>query len=223
MTCDNSNTWEMDLSYAKWKKIFFICLLMTTSSWSYLVLKTVGNIGFISLILLWYFYLSIYSDTATWKHQKPLITKTHVKWKNIWLVFKKLECSINFCSFWFTFVKFICIFESGSLVLLFLEWPSLFLAISLNRLPSLQTLYLLLMSRKCFRVNPCSLPECQGHSWPVWPNGWVFVYKLSGSGFESSCSHLNLYDMLLLFTVSYFLLKVLRKTDDGRSRNLEIF
>ena len=24
---------------------------------------------------------------------------------------------------------------------------------------------------------------------PVWPNGWVFVYKLSGSGFESSCSH----------------------------------
>ena len=147
----------------------------------------------------------------------------HVKWKNIWLVFKKLECSINFCSFWFTFVKFICIFESGSLVLLFLEWSSLFLAISLNRLPSLQTLYLLLMSRKCFRVNPCSLPECQGHSWPVWPNGWVFVYKLSGSGFESSCSHLNLYDMLLLFTVSYFLLKVLRKTDDGRSRNLEIF
>ena len=28
-------------------------------------------------------------------------------------------------------------------------------------------------------------------TWPVWPNGSVFVYKLSGSGFESSCSHLN--------------------------------
>ena len=27
--------------------------------------------------------------------------------------------------------------------------------------------------------------------WPVWPNGWVFVYELSGSGFESSCSHLT--------------------------------
>ena len=26
-------------------------------------------------------------------------------------------------------------------------------------------------------------------SWPVWLNGWVFVYELSGSGFESSCSH----------------------------------
>ena len=25
----------------------------------------------------------------------------------------------------------------------------------------------------------------------VWPNGWVFVYELSGSGLEPSCSHLN--------------------------------
>ena len=25
----------------------------------------------------------------------------------------------------------------------------------------------------------------------VWPNGWVFVYELSGSGFESNCSHLD--------------------------------
>ena len=25
----------------------------------------------------------------------------------------------------------------------------------------------------------------------VWPNGWVFVYELSGSGFESSWSHLT--------------------------------
>ena len=27
--------------------------------------------------------------------------------------------------------------------------------------------------------------------WPVWVNGWVFVYEVSGCGFESSCSHLN--------------------------------
>ena len=26
---------------------------------------------------------------------------------------------------------------------------------------------------------------------PVWPNGWVHVYEQRGSGFESSCSHLN--------------------------------
>ena len=29
--------------------------------------------------------------------------------------------------------------------------------------------------------------------WSVWPNGWVFVYELSGSGFESSCSHLIIF------------------------------
>ena len=28
--------------------------------------------------------------------------------------------------------------------------------------------------------------------WPVWLNGWVFVYELSGCGFESRCSHLKL-------------------------------
>ena len=27
--------------------------------------------------------------------------------------------------------------------------------------------------------------------WPVWLNGWVFVYKLYGCGFESRCSHLK--------------------------------
>ena len=26
--------------------------------------------------------------------------------------------------------------------------------------------------------------------WPVWINGLVFVYELSGCGFESRCSHL---------------------------------
>ena len=27
--------------------------------------------------------------------------------------------------------------------------------------------------------------------WPIWPNSLVFVYELSGCGFESSWSHLN--------------------------------
>ena len=27
--------------------------------------------------------------------------------------------------------------------------------------------------------------------WSVWPNGWVVVYELSSSAFESRCSHLN--------------------------------
>ena len=29
------------------------------------------------------------------------------------------------------------------------------------------------------------------NDWPVWLNGWVFVYELSGCGFESRCCHLN--------------------------------
>ena len=27
--------------------------------------------------------------------------------------------------------------------------------------------------------------------WPVWLNSWVFLYELSGSLFDSSCTHLN--------------------------------
>ena len=34
-----------------------------------------------------------------------------------------------------------------------------------------------------------SNPEQLFCKWTVWPNGWVFVYKLSGSGLESSCSY----------------------------------
>ena len=36
--------------------------------------------------------------------------------------------------------------------------------------------------------------KCSQHSsviWSVWLNGWVFVYKISGCGFESRCSQLN--------------------------------
>ena len=29
--------------------------------------------------------------------------------------------------------------------------------------------------------------------WPVWLNGWVFVYELSGCVFESGCSHLKIF------------------------------
>ena len=39
-------------------------------------------------------------------------------------------------------------------------------------------------NNKCYYIFCCYI-------WPVWPNGWVFVYKLSGCGFESRCSRLN--------------------------------
>ena len=72
--------------------------------------------------------------------------------------------------------------------------------------------------REIWRLRDCNWTQTQNHlvrkrtlnhlaeldklamwpNWPVWPNGWVFVYELSGSGFES-CSHLNrwLYKWLL--------------------------
>ena len=37
---------------------------------------------------------------------------------------------------------------------------------------------------------------------PVWLNGWVFVYQLSGCGFEPSCSHLN-FRFLAFFEQGY--------------------
>ena len=47
---------------------------------------------------------------------------------------------------------------------------------------SSKRLYVLIMSRTHFKVN---LQR------QVWLNGWVFVYKLSGYGFESRSNHLN--------------------------------
>ena len=35
--------------------------------------------------------------------------------------------------------------------------------------------------------------------WPVWLNGWVFVYELSGCEFESRCSHLNFGECSRIF------------------------
>ena len=39
-------------------------------------------------------------------------------------------------------------------------------------------------------------------NWPVWLNGWVFIFKLIGCGFESRCSHLIFsYWFLLVNTI----------------------
>ena len=65
-------------------------------------------------------------------------------------------------------------------------------------------------SQKYYMTRTYSQMHCtdkcwkQKHSsiiWPVWPNRWVFIYKLSGSAFESSCSHLNRF--ILENTISY--------------------
>ena len=38
---------------------------------------------------------------------------------------------------------------------------------------------------------------------PVWLNGWVFVYELSGCGFESSCSQFLALELLSLIQQIY--------------------
>ena len=40
--------------------------------------------------------------------------------------------------------------------------------------------------------------------WQVWLDGWVFVYKLSGCGFESRCIHLNFGKPLYLYYQSAY-------------------
>ena len=48
-----------------------------------------------------------------------------------------------------------------------------------------------------FSVSDCNWTRTHDHLtrkrtfYPVWLNDWVFVYELSGCGFESSCSYLN--------------------------------
>ena len=67
-------------------------------------------------------------------------------------------------------------------------------------------LYVLVMSRTHFRVNPHSIVALMPRNsllkagaksevkfdMSVWPNGGVFVYELNGSALEFSCSHLNI-------------------------------
>ena len=45
----------------------------------------------------------------------------------------------------------------------------------------------LLHSVSYFFFNYQSPSDCMWIIWSIWPNGWVFVYKLSGCGFESRC------------------------------------
>ena len=51
--------------------------------------------------------------------------------------------------------------------------------------------------REVWSLSDCSWTRTHNHLtkqsiiWPVWLNGWVFVYELSSCGFESSCSHLK--------------------------------
>ena len=56
----------------------------------------------------------------------------------------------------------------------------------------------------CNRTGTHNHLVCKAHRsiiWPVWLNGWEFIYKLKGSGFESCCSRWNEYCLILLLQV----------------------
>ena len=65
--------------------------------------------------------------------------------------------------------------------------------------------------------------------WSVWPNGWVFVYELSSSGFESSCSHLTFrfracFEQGAQATIEYgFTLKYVRDMTRTYSHKVSFF
>ena len=64
--------------------------------------------------------------------------------------------------------------------------------------------------------------------WLVWPHDWVFVYQLSGSGFESSCSHLKIpwWSSNIYFFLDYRFVwrqRFLKKFDRLLHKNVPVF
>ena len=61
--------------------------------------------------------------------------------------------------------------------------------------------------RHIWSLRDCNRTRTHNHlvrkqHWPVWLNGWVFVYDLSSCGFESLCSHKSgMYEKQLLSIV----------------------
>ena len=56
--------------------------------------------------------------------------------------------------------------------------------------------------------------------WPVWPNGWVFVYELSDCEFESRCCHLSFSFMELWISILIGVMNALFLSNDcGETSN----
>ena len=60
----------------------------------------------------------------------------------------------------------------------------------LNHLAKLTKWLSWFVSTYLYGAFDCKYSQLSSIIWLVWANGWVFVHGLSGSGFESSCSHL---------------------------------
>ena len=60
-------------------------------------------------------------------------------------------------------------------------------------------LYSCLNVKELFTRNRRDIWSLNNNNGTGWLNGWVFVYELSGFGFESRCCHLHFFLVLLLY------------------------
>ena len=60
-------------------------------------------------------------------------------------------------------------------------------------------LYSCLNVKELFTRNRRDIWSLSNNNGTGWLNGWVFVYELSGFGFESCCCHLHFFLVLLLY------------------------
>ena len=60
-------------------------------------------------------------------------------------------------------------------------------------------LYSCLNIKELFTRNRRDIWSLSNNNGTGWLNGWVFVYELSGFGFESRCCHLHFFLVLLLY------------------------
>ena len=60
-------------------------------------------------------------------------------------------------------------------------------------------LYSCLNVKELFTRNRRDIWSLSNNNGTGWLNGWVFVYELSGFGFESRCCHLRFFLVLLLY------------------------
>ena len=60
-------------------------------------------------------------------------------------------------------------------------------------------LYSCLNVKELFTRNRRDIWSLSNNNGTGWLNGWVFVYELSGFGFESRCCHLHFFLVLLLY------------------------
>ena len=81
--------------------------------------------------------------------------------------------------------------------------------------------------KRTYSLMNCSSKYTQHSSiiWPVWLNGPVSVYELSGFGFDSSCSHLNVrfcacFEQGVHWDLGYYRVRIHFETRTWHDKNI---